>query len=101
MSVISNYKYENGEILYVGDYKSHKGNPALLRSDSMLESYWKSINIRVSGIKSTIPIVILGNSPITDSYFHKVDYLKTAGVVQGFWSAKSTSNRFSSYSIDT
>ncbi len=87
MSVISNYKYENGEILYVGDYKSHKGNPALLRSDSMLKAIGKSINIRVSGIKSTrIPIVILGNSPITDSYFHKVDYLKTAGVVQGFWS---------------
>ena len=71
----------------MGDYKSHKGNPALLRSDSMLKAIGKSINIRVSGIKSTkITIVILGNSPITDSYTNKVDFLKTAGVIQGFWS---------------
>ncbi|MFY9598488.1 MAG: hypothetical protein WAP53_08915 [Dysgonamonadaceae bacterium] len=87
MSIISNYKYSNGDIHYIGDYKSHKGNPALLRSDSMLKAIGKSINIRVSGIESTrIPIIILGNSPITNNYYHKVDYLKTAGVVQGFWS---------------
>jgi hypothetical protein len=53
----------------------------------MLKAIGKSINIRVSGIESTnIPIIILGNSPITDSYIHKVDFLKTAGVTQGFWS---------------
>jgi hypothetical protein len=47
----------------------------------------KSINIRVSGIASTkIPIVVLGNSPITESYVKKVDFLKTSGVIQGFWS---------------
>ena len=88
MSVVSNYKYTNpNNIEYIGDYKSHKGNPALLRSDSMLKAIGKSINIRVSGIQSTkIPIVILGNSPITDSYSSKVDFLKNAGVIQGFWS---------------
>jgi len=59
----------------------------LLRSDSMLKAIGKSINIRVSGIASTkIPIVVLGNSPITNSYIHKVDYLKSSGVIQGFWS---------------
>ncbi|MGC9331185.1 MAG: hypothetical protein ACP5DZ_04820 [Bacteroidales bacterium] len=53
----------------------------------MLKAIGKSINIRVSGIESTkIPIIILGNSPITDSYINKVDFLKTAGVIQGFWS---------------
>ena len=53
----------------------------------MLKAIGKSINIRVSGIESTkIPIVILGNSPITDSYTKKVDFLKQSGVIQGFWS---------------
>lgn len=88
MSVVSNYKYTSpNNIECIGDYKSHKGNPALLRSDSMLKAIGKSINIRVSGIQSTkIPIIILGNSPITDSYSGKVDFLKNAGVIQGFWS---------------
>lgn len=88
MSVVSNYKYSlPNKIEYVGDYKQHKGNPALLRSDSMLKAIGKSINIRVSGIASTrIPLIILGNSPITESYIKKVDFLKTSGVVQGFWS---------------
>lgn len=86
MSVVSNYKYDavNG-VQLIGDYKSHKGQPSLMRSDSMLKAIGKSINIRVSGIASTkIPIVVLGNSPITDSYLKKVDYLKTSGVIQGF-----------------
>lgn len=88
MSVVSNYKFtQPNKIQFVGDYKQHKGNPSLLRSDSMLKAIGKSINIRISGIASTkIPIIILGNSPITDSYIKKVDFLKTSGVIQGFWS---------------
>lgn len=92
MSIVSNYRYNGPDkIEYLGDYKSHKGNPSLLRSDSMLKAIGKSINIRVSGISSTkIPVIILGNSPITDSYQKKVDFLKTSGVVQGFWSLNPT-----------
>lgn len=88
MSVVSNYKFtQPNKVEFIGDYKQHKGNPALLRSDSMLKAIGKSINIRVSGIASTkIPIVVLGNSPITESYIKKVDFLKTSGVIQGFWS---------------
>lgn len=88
MSVVSNYKFtQPSKVNFVGDYKQHKGNPSLLRSDSMLKAIGKSINIRVSGLASTkIPIIILGNSPIMDSYQKKVDFLKTSGVVQGFWS---------------
>jgi len=88
MSIVSNYEYKSiNKINFVGDYKQHKGNPSLLRSDSMLKAIGKSINIRVSGFSSTkIPIVILGNSPITESYKSKVDYLKKSGVIQGFWS---------------
>ncbi len=88
MSVVSNYKFtQPNKINLIGDYKQHKGNPSLLRSDSMLKAIGKSINIRVSGIASTkIPVVVLGNSPITDSYIKKVDFIKTSGVIQGFWS---------------
>jgi hypothetical protein len=102
MSVVSNYKYDtvNG-IQLVGDYKSHKGQPSLMRSDSMLKAIGKSINIRVSGMASTkIPVIVVGNSPISDSYIKKVDFLKTSGVIQGFLSLNPapTSSLFSSKS---
>lgn len=42
MSIVSNYQYTfPHNIEFVGDYKQHKGNPALLRSDSMLKSDWE------------------------------------------------------------
>lgn len=84
-------------IQLIGDYKQHKGNPSLLRSDSMLKAIGKAINVRVSGIlASKIPIVVLGNTPITENYVKKVDFLKTAGVIQGFWSLnpKPTESEF-------
>ena len=87
MSIVWNWEYRNGELICIGDYKAHQGNPGLLRSDSMLKAIGKSINIRVSGYKaSKIPIIILGNTPITKSYFDKVDHLKQSGIVQDFWS---------------
>ncbi|PQV41755.1 hypothetical protein B0H22_1233 [Methanohalophilus euhalobius] len=87
MSVVWNWEYINGELILVGDYSSHQGTPGLLRSDSMLKAIGKAINIRVSGnASSDIPIVILGNTPIQKSYIKKVDHLKKAGIVQGFWS---------------
>ncbi len=87
MSIVNNYQYEktNNVITLVGNCNSHKGNPSILRSDSMLKAIGKSINIRVSGVESAkIPIVIIGNSPITESYKKKVDFLKRAGIIQGF-----------------
>jgi len=62
MSVVSNYQFtQPNNIEFIGDYKQHKGNPSLLRSDSMLKAIGKSINIRVSGLNSaTIPIIVLG-----------------------------------------
>lgn len=76
MNIVSNYKYANGNIEYYGDYKTHKGSPSLLRSDSMLKAIGKSVNIRVSGKDAcNIPIIILGNSPISKGYTHKVDYM--------------------------
>lgn len=87
MSVVWNWELKNGELICLGDYRTHQGNPGLLRSDSMLKAIGKAINIRVSSHRaSTIPIIVIGNTPITDSYHDKVDHLKTSGITQGFWS---------------
>jgi len=88
MSIVNNYMYSRQDGLrYLGDYKTHRGTPSLLRSDSMLKAIGKAVNIRASGdLGNSIPIVILGNSPITKFYEHKVDHLLKAGIVQGFWS---------------
>jgi hypothetical protein len=92
MSVVWNWEFipqPNGKFVLEckGDYKCHTGNPGLLRSDTMLKAIGKSINIRVSSFASTrIPIIIMGNTPITKSYYEKVDHLRKNGIIQGFWS---------------
>ncbi len=93
MSIVSNYQYDPAErkLILKGDYKSHKGQPSLQRSDSMLKAIGKSVNIRVSGSASRkIPIIVLGNAPIAESYQSKVDFLKTAGIIQNFLSLNPT-----------
>ncbi|PKL50861.1 MAG: hypothetical protein CVV37_07000 [Nitrospira bacterium HGW-Nitrospira-1] len=88
MSIVWNWELQGEKTLScIGDYKTHQGNPGLLRSDSMLKGIGKSINIRVSSFKAArIPIIVMGNTPITNSYYPKVDHLKLAGIIQGFWS---------------
>ncbi|MFH1775961.1 MAG: hypothetical protein ABH952_00130 [Candidatus Omnitrophota bacterium] len=87
MSIVWNWEFKNNQLICLGDFKSHSGNPGLLRSDSMLKAIGKSINIRVSSYNaSKIPIIILGNTPITESYIKKADHLFSAGILQGFWS---------------
>lgn len=91
MSVVWNWELreekEKPELVCIGDYTTHQGNPGLLRSDTMLKAIGKSINIRVSSYKGCrIPIIIIGNTPITNSYYGKVDHLKKCGIIQGFWS---------------
>lgn len=87
MSIVWNWELKNKKLICLGDFKTHKGNPGLLRSDSMLKAIGKSINIRVSSHSaSQIPIIILGNTPITENYIKKVDHLFSAGIIQGFWS---------------
>jgi len=108
MSVVWNWELTPAtkSLVCVGDYKTHQGNPGLLRSDTMLKAIGKSINIRVSSFSaSKIPIIIIGNTPIAKSYYEKVDHLKRNGIIQGFWSTnprpldnngeniKSTANR--------
>lgn len=87
MSIVWNWELSNNRLICLGDFRTHQGNPGLLRSDSMLKAIGKSINIRVSGYSTAhIPIIVLGNTPITESYIPKVDHLCKAGIIQGFWS---------------
>lgn len=87
MSVVWNWELEGDKLICLGDYQTHQGIPGLLRSDSMLKAIGKAVNIRVSSHRaSTIPIIVIGNTPITDNYLGKVDHLKTAGITQSFWS---------------
>ncbi len=89
MSVVWNWEFTPAtkSLVCIGDYRTHQGNPGLLRSDTMLKAIGKSINIRVSSFAATkIPIIIIGNTPITRSYYEKVDLLKRNGIIQGLWS---------------
>ena len=89
MSLVWNWELNinTNSITEIGDYKTHQGNPGLLRSDSMLKAIGKCINIRVSDYQSAkIPLIVIGNTPITKTYYSKVDHLKNAGIIQGFWS---------------
>lgn len=52
----------------------------------MLKAIGKSINVRIASFKSAKIPIILGNTPITRSYYEKVDHLKRAGIIQGFYS---------------
>ena len=87
MSIVWNWELKKNRLICLGDFKSHRGTPGLLRSDSMLKAIGKSINVRVSNSSaSRIPIIILGNTPIAQTYISKVDYLFKSGIIQGFWS---------------
>jgi hypothetical protein len=91
MSIVWNWELrmdgEKSELNCIGDYTMHKGNPSLLRSDSMLKAIGKSAIIRSHWYESSkIPIIILGNTPITARYLKAVDDLKRTGIIQGFWS---------------
>ena len=35
---------------------------------------------------SKIPLIVLGNAPLSNGFCKKADYLKTSGIIQGFWS---------------
>jgi hypothetical protein len=73
MSIVWNWELKDNKLICIGDFRTHKGNPGLLRSDTMLKAIGKSINIRVSGYEaSQLPIIILGNTPITESLYPKL-----------------------------
>jgi hypothetical protein len=89
MSIVWNWQYDetSGEVSEVGDLRTHQGKPSFTRSDSILKAIGKGIDIRVSNSDSSkIPIIVLGNAPLSNGFCKKADYLKNAGIMQGFWS---------------
>ena len=89
MSLVWNWEYDEASdaIIEIGDYRFHQGKPSFTRSDSILKAIGKCIDIRVSSIDaSKIPIIVLGNAPLSSGFCKKADYLKRAGIIQGFWS---------------
>lgn len=89
MSLVWNWEYDptSGTVREVGDYRTHQGKPSFTRSDSILKAIGKCIDVRVSNFESTkIPIVVLGNTPLSNGFSKKADYLKHSGLIQGFWS---------------
>ena len=89
MSIVWNWQYDekSGDVIEIGDFRTHQGKPSFTRSDSILKAIGKCIDIRVSNTKSSkIPIIVLGNAPLSNGFCKKADYLKGAGIIQGFWS---------------
>ena len=89
MSIVWNWEYdvETEHVREIGDYRTHQGRPSFTRSDSILKAIGKCIDIRVSNLKaSKIPLIVLGNAPLSNGFFFFFYYLKTSGIIQGFWS---------------
>ena len=89
MSLVWNWQYDEatGNVREIGDYRTHQGRPSFTRSDSILKAIGKCIDIRVSNVKaSKIPLIVLGNAPLSNGFCKKADYLKNSGIIQGFWS---------------
>lgn len=89
MSIVWNWQYDEptGKLTEIGDLRTHQGKPSFTRSDSILKAIGKCIDIRVSNSESsTIPIIVLGNAPLSNGFCKKADSLKSAGIIQGFWS---------------
>ncbi len=89
MSLVWNWQYDSelDRVTEVGDFRTHQGKPSFIRSDSILKAIGKCIDIRVSNFESTkIPIIVVGNAPLSNGFSKKADYLKHAGLIQGFWS---------------
>ena len=89
MSLVWNWEFDPGlgNVREVGDYRTHQGKPSFTRSDSILKAIGKCIDIRVSNFDSAkIPIIVIGNAPLSNGFSRKADYLKRSGLIQGFWS---------------
>lgn len=87
MSIVWNWLFAQDELQCIGDYNSHRGQPGTLRSDSMLKAIGKAAIVRLSTEAArAIPIVVLSNTPMRESYYPKVDSLVAGGLFQGCWS---------------
>ncbi len=89
MSIVWNWQYfeDSNNVVEIGDFRTHQGRPSFTRSDSILKAIGKCISIRVSSFESSkIPIIVIGNAPLSNGFCKKADHLKKVGIIQGFWS---------------
>lgn len=90
MSIVWNWSYnpDNEANLFQeeGDFTEHTGQPSLLRSDSMLKAIGKAVNIRLNNFDGIIPVIIICNTPIQNSYVSKIDNLFLNYFIQGILS---------------
>ena len=89
MSVVWNWQYDFKKDRFdeIGDYRTHQGKPGFTNSVNVLNSISKCVDIRLSNIKSfNIPLIVLGNTPLSYGFCKKADFLKSSGIIQGFWS---------------
>ncbi|UZQ81777.1 hypothetical protein [Thermoanaerobacter sp. RKWS2] len=90
MSIVWNWSYnpDNKANLFQeeGDFTEHTGQPSLLRSDSMLKAIGKAVNIRLNNFDDIIPVIIICNTPIQNSYVSKIDNLFLNYFIQGILS---------------
>lgn len=101
MSIVNNYALINDDIKFIGDYKTHKAMPSLTRSDSVLKAIGKAINIRVSSeYARSIPIIVLGNTHISNNYLEKIDHLGQYGVLQKILSLNPNINSIKKSSLN-
>ena len=89
MSLVWNWEYDSHLDTFreVGDFRTHQGKPSFTRSDSVLKAIGKCIDVMVSNFESNkIPIIVVGNAPLSNGFSKKAEYLKRSGLIQGFWS---------------
>lgn len=90
MSIVWNWSYNPHNMVNPfqeeGDFTEHTGQPSLLRSDSMLKAIGKAVNIRLNNLDEIIPVIIICNTPIQNSYVSKIDNLFLNHFIQGILS---------------
>ena len=89
LSIVWNWKYNPslGSVEEIGDYRTHLSKPSFTSSANIFNAIDTALNIRFTNKKfANIPIIVIGNTPMSDGFCKRADYLKSSGVIQGFWS---------------
>lgn len=86
MSIVWNWEWQPsmGEVICIGDFRTHQGRPSVLRSDTILKALGKAVEVRGQGFQGAF--FVLCNSPISNDYRNQIDGCKQLGVIQGFFS---------------
>jgi len=86
MSIVWNWEWDplSRSVNCIGDFRTHKGRPSVLRSDNVLKALGKAVEVRGNGYEGLF--IVLCNSPISNESLNQIDGWKQTGIVQGFFS---------------